>query len=111
MISQYWVDQIPASPLSITIKDTYGADKDLSAYTSVSVEMLDEYNNEVSLTGSTIQFVNKTAGRVLFTWPTSKSVFAIPGDYVLRVKLTSSTATDFTTVHNVKVREFGGVNY
>lgn len=110
MISQYWVDQKPSSPLSITIKDTYGADKDLTIYTSVSVEMLDEYNHEIDLTGSTVQFVNKTLGRILFTWPTTRSVFEIPGDYVLRVKLESSTAKDFTTVHNVRVREFGGIN-
>ena len=110
MISQYWVDQKPNSPLSITIKDTYGADKDLSAYTSVSVAMLDEFNNSVNLTGSTIQFANKQLGRVLFTWPTTRSVFELPGDYVLQVKLESSTAVDFTTVHNIRVREFGGVN-
>ncbi len=111
MISQYWVDQIPSSPLSITVKDAYGSDKDLSAYTSVAVEMLDEYNNEVDLGGSTVTFVNKQLGRILFTWPTTRSVFDDPGDYVLQVKLVSSTARDFTTTHSIKVRELGKVNY
>lgn len=110
MISQYWVDQIPARPLAISVKDTYGANQDLSAYTSFSLELLDEYNNSIDLAGSQLDAVNKPDGRLIFYWPTTRTVFERAGDYVLRLKMSSNTAKDFTTVHNIKVREFGRVN-
>jgi len=111
MISQYWVDQIPSASLSITVRDINGAEKDLTMYTSATIEMLDEYNNEVDLAGSSVVFASKQSGRLIFNWPTTRSVFERPGEYVLRLKLESSTARDYTTVHNIRVREFGKVNY
>lgn len=110
MISQYWVNQIPSVSLSITVRDMYGAEKDLTTYTSATIELLDEHNNEIDLTGSSVVFANKQTGRIIFNWPTTRSVFEEAGEYVLRLKLESSTARDYTTVHNIKVRDFGKVN-
>lgn len=107
MISQYWKDQIPARPLSIQVKDQDGNDLDLSGYTNIEVVMLGSYNEELDLTGSTINTTNKDVGKIVFTWPTSRSLFEYPGDYVLQLKLSGTGKKDFTSTHTMRVRELG----
>lgn len=107
MISQYWVDQIPARPLTIQVKDSSGTDKNLSAYTTITVKMLGSYNEELDLTGSTLNTSNKDTGKIVFSWPTTRSLFEYPGDYVLQLELSGSGKKDFTTTHTMKVRELG----
>ncbi len=46
MISQYWIGQIPARPLSILVKNQDGSDFNLSGYTTINVKMLDTDNKE-----------------------------------------------------------------
>lgn len=107
MISQYWKDQIPARPLSIQVKDQDGNDLDLSGYTNIEVIMLGSYNEELDLTGSTINTTNKDVGKIVFVWPTSRSLFEYPGDYVLQLKLSGTGKKDFTSTHTMRVRELG----
>ena len=95
MISQYWLDQIPARPLSIQVKSQDGLDYDLSGYTSIST------------TGATVDISNANIGKILFRWPTDRSLFEYAGDYVLQLELTGTGKKDFTSTHTLRVRELG----
>lgn len=107
MISQYWVGQIPNKPLSIRVKDGEGVDSDLSIYTNIKVKMLGSYNEEIDLTGATINTNNAVIGNIIFIWPTTRSLFDYPGDYVLQLELTGSGKKDYTSTHTIRVRELG----
>jgi hypothetical protein len=107
MISQYWIDQIPARPLSIQVKDQSGADMNLSLYTNIEAVLIGTNNEEVDLTGSVLDSANKAIGNIVFRWPTTRTLFDEPGDYVLQLKLSGTGKLDFTTTHTLRVRELG----
>lgn len=107
MISQYWINQIPARPLSIQVKTESGEDANLSGYTDIEVVMLGSNNEEIDLTGSVLDTAGKPVGSLLFKWPTTKSLFKYPGDYVLQIKLSGTGRLDFTSTHTIRVRELG----
>ena len=108
-ISQYEVGQIPLRNLSITVKDSYGRPVDCRVYTNVYVRMLDSNNNEVDLTGSTLNTGGAASGRFSFDWPNDRSLFAESGEYVMQLILENSEAKDITTAHTIKVRSLGKV--
>lgn len=110
MISQYWTGQIPARPLSITVKDQNGNDMNLSGYTTITAKMVGSNNEEIDLTGSSLNTGSKSIGKIGFIWPTDKSLFNYAGDYVLQLQLAASDRKDFTTTHTIRVRELGGKN-
>jgi hypothetical protein len=107
MISQYWTKQIPARPLSIQVKDQDGNNASLSAYTTIEVVMLGSRNEEIDLTGANLNTAAKDLGTLVFEWPTDRSLFDYPGDYVLQLKLSGTGKLDFTTTHTLRVRELG----
>jgi hypothetical protein len=107
MISQYWLDQIPARPLSIQVKNQDGINYDLSGYTSINVVMLGSNNEEVDISGSTVDASNKSSGVIIFRWPTTRSLFDDTGDYVLQLELSGTGKKDFTSTHTIRVRELG----
>lgn len=107
MISQYWLDQIPARPLSIQVKSQDGLDYDLSGYTSIKVVLLGSNNEEIDTTGATVDVSNANIGKILFRWPTDRSLFEYAGDYVLQLDLTGTNKRDFTSTHTLRVRELG----
>jgi len=107
MISQYWIDQIPARPLSIQVKDQDGNDLNLSPYTTIEAVMLGSRNEEISLTGATLNTTAKDLGTIIFEWPTTRSLFDYPGDYVFQLKMSGAGKLDFTTSHTLRVRELG----
>lgn len=109
MISQYYIEQIPARPLSIKVKDQDGNDMNLSGYTTFAVKMLGSYNEEIDLTGSVLNTSNKDIGQFTFIWPTTRSLFDYPGDYVFQLELTGTGKKDYTTTHTIRVRELGRV--
>jgi hypothetical protein len=110
MISQYWIDQIPARPLSIQVRTQSGDDANLSGYTNIEVVMLGSNNEEIDLTGAVLDTVGKPAGNIIFRWPTTRSLFEYPGDYVLQLKLSGTGRLDFTSTHTIRVRELGRTN-
>jgi len=109
MISQYWKDQIPARPLSILVKNQDGTDMNLTGYTSISVKMVGSNNEVISTTGAEINDSNKAAGKIIFSWPTDRSLFTYPGDYILQLELAGTGIKDFTTTHTLRVKELGKV--
>ena len=107
MISQYWIDQIPARPLSIQVKNQDGNDISLSEYTTIEAVMIGSRNEEISLAGSTLNTTAKDLGSIIFEWPSTRSLFEYPGDYVLQLKMSGTGKLDFTTTHTIRVRELG----
>jgi hypothetical protein len=107
MISQYWKDQIPARPLSILVKNQDGTDANLSGYTTVNVKMVGSRNEEIGLSGSTIETSAKDIGKIIFRWPTDRSLFEYTGDYVLQLELKGTGKLDYTSTHTLRVRELG----
>lgn len=110
MISQYWIDQIPARPLSIQVKDQDGNDLSLSPYTTIEAVLLGTRNEEISLTGAVINTSAKDLGTIIFEWPTTRSLFDYAGDYVFQLKMSGTGKLDFTTTHTIRVRELGRKN-
>lgn len=109
MISQYWKDQIPARPLSILVKNQDGTDINLTGYTSIFVKMVGSNNEVINTQGAVINDSNKAAGKVVFEWPTDRSLFLYPGDYLLQLELSGTGVKDFTTTHTIRVKELGKV--
>lgn len=107
MISQYWINQIPARALSIQVKDQGGNDVNLSGYTQIAVRMLGTDNEEISLSGSSLNTSSKDLGKIIFIWPTDRSLFEYAGDYVLQLELSGTGKKDFTSTHTLRVRELG----
>jgi len=107
MSSQYWRTQIPARPLSIQVKSQDGLDMNLSAYTDIEVSMVGSGNEIIDLTGSVLNTSNKDLGKLVFYWPTDRSLFDRTGDYVLQVKLSGDGKLDMTSTHTLRIRELG----
>ena len=108
-ISQYWVGQIPARPLSIDVRDSSGRAADLSIYTDYNVKMLGSDNEEIDLTGSQLYTGEAGVGHFVFFWPTERSLFTKTGVYVLQLEFVGAGKRDFTTTHNIRVHRLGGV--
>ena len=79
MISQYWVGQIPNRPLSILVKDSEGVNMDLSIYTTIKLKMLGTYNEELDVSGGVLDTNAAVTGKIIYKWPTTKSLFDYPG--------------------------------
>ncbi len=87
----------------------------MAGYTTITPYLIDERNNEVDITGYTLDISQRANGRILFTFPQGRTVFDEPGDYLLQIELktiSSGTTTnlDFTTAHRIVVKALGGVN-
>lgn len=109
-MSQYWVGQIPKRPLAINVRDSFGRELDLTAYDNFRVRLLDDNNVEVDLTGSDLQVGGARTGQFVFVWPTGRSLFQTPGDYLLQLVLSDENSKDYTTSWAIKVRDLGEVN-
>jgi hypothetical protein len=109
MISQYWLKQIPARPLSIQVKNQDGLEYDLSGYTDIKVVLLGSNNETINTTGAVVDTSNANIGKILFRWPTDRSLFDNSGDYVLQLELTGTGKKDFTSTHTIRVRELGRI--
>lgn len=109
MISQYWLNQIPARPLSIQVKSQDGLEYDLSGYTTIQVVLLGSDNETINTAGATVDISNSNIGKILFRWPTDRSLFEKTGDYVLQLELTGTGKKDFTSTHTLRVRELGRI--
>lgn len=109
MISQYWRNQIPARPLYIEVKDQSGYNIDLSTYTSIEAVMVGSNNEFIDLSGSSLNAIDSSLGKLNFVWPTDRSLFEFAGDYVFQLKLSGTGKLDFTTTHPIRVKELGRI--
>jgi hypothetical protein len=108
MISQYYLDQIPARPLVIQVKFQDGTNANLLGYDTIKARMVGSNNEEIDLTGSVLVTTLANEGQLTFRWPTNRSLFNYVGDYLLQIELKGSDRRDFTTSHTIRVRELGG---
>jgi hypothetical protein len=108
LIGPYWVGQIPSESLSIQIRDDLNSPVDLSNFTSFEVVMLDSDNNEIDLTGSTLDTSNVLSGRFIFAFPADHSVFTKRGDYLFQLWMESNGKIEKTSVLTIRVKELGG---
>ena len=109
-ISQYWVGQIPSEPIPITVYDSSGYERNLSAYTNFKIILIGSDNEVIDTTGSTLLTSGAATGRFVFRWPTDRSLFNKPGEYLLQLEIDGANGSkDFTTTHTIRVRRLGGV--
>lgn len=108
-ISRYSVGEIPSRPLSITVRGSYNTPWNASDYTEIDVELLDPRNGLVDTSGGVLQTAGAPQGRFVYEWPKDKSLFDIPGEYLLRLVLKREGYKDMTSDHAIYVRRFGGV--
>jgi len=109
-ISQYWVGQKPARPLSIDVRDSRGQALDVGFYTDYKVRIVGSDNEDLDLGNGSLQSGGARSGRFVFVWPTDKSLFNKAGEYLLQLQLTGPGVLDLTTTHTIRVREVGRVN-
>ncbi len=105
--SQYWVGQIPKRPLAIDVRDSMGRETNLSAYSTFKAKIVGTGNEEIDITGSELQTAGANVGRFIFVWPSDRSLFTKPGEYLFQLELSDSTSKDFTTTWPILVREAG----
>ena len=111
MITEYEVGQIPARPLNILINDNYGNPANLLVYTTFEIELLGSDNERVDLTGVELTTSGAKDGRFAVVWPKNRTLFRKSGAYLLRLVLRSSDGSrDYTTTHEIRVRDFGRFN-
>jgi len=108
MISQYWIGQIPTTPLTIDITDQNGNSIDLDQYTGFAVSILDPDNYDVMTPDFGIDTSDGDQGRIVVTFPSGASIFTKTGEYLLRLEFSNSSGIDFTSVYEMPVAEFGG---
>jgi hypothetical protein len=107
-ISQYWVGQKPAHPITIDVKDSDGRLVDLSGYTDFTVRLVGSDNEDIDTSGVELQTAGAKYGRFVLRWPSTESLFYKPGEYLLQLEFSNDTNVDFTTTHDIRVRQLGG---
>lgn len=107
MISQYQVGQKPRLPLSITVYGDNNRIVDLSVYDNIEVKLFDGRDQEVDLGNAVLQTTGARVGRFVLQWPTDRSLFETPGDYLLQLELSGDGSKDFTSTHTIRVRRVG----
>lgn len=92
-MSSLRVGQIPREPLTIVVSGG-----DLSAYTGVTVHMVDPDGTPVTLAGA----VSVVGSTVSYDW-NGTSPFTAPGDYTVQVKCTAPGVIDYTSADTIEV--------
>lgn len=107
-ISVYYTGAIPTRPIAIDVRDESGNPVNLTTYSSITPVMVGSDNEELDLTGAVVNTGGAATGRLVFRWPTDRSLFTKHGEYLLQLQLDSGTGRDFTTVHTIRVKKLGG---
>lgn len=92
--------QIPVEPLLIPVRDENGNARDLSAYTGAA--LLVSGPDGVLRTGGTATITDEESGTVIYEWPAT-SLFDVPGDYRIALRLSAGSGADYTTPLRVVV--------
>jgi hypothetical protein len=108
-ISNYWVGQIPARPIAITVRDSNGRETNLSSYTYFKVRVVGSDNEEVDVSDGTLITAGAGTGRFVFRFPNGRSVFNKPGEYLMQLEFGGNGVRDFTDVHTIRVHRLGGI--
>ena len=108
----YWVGERPGGSMVITVLDQdTGLPANIAPYNEARMRMLDSKNREVDLGNGEAIISNGSTGRVVFRWPTDKSLFERPGEYVFQIELAGGMGNSViakTTVEHIIVKRLGG---
>jgi hypothetical protein len=85
MIGPFYVGQVPATPLLLTVYDSEGQPRNVSGYDTITLLMLDPSGQPVDTSGGTTG-LGSTLGQVTYAWPAT-SLFTIDGTYRLQLAL------------------------
>lgn len=111
MITEYEVGQIPAEPLGVEVRDDAGNLRNLTVYSTITLEVLGSNNEKVDLTGVELFTEAARNGQIAVYWPKNRSIFNKQGDYLLRLALRDAEGSlDYTRPGTIRVRRFGGKN-
>lgn len=103
-IGPFYVGQVPADTLVVTVTTDGTNAKDLAAYTGCSLLVTDGLGNPVNFNGACVLNAPKSSGKVLYTWPATTH-FVTAGQYKLQVHLTAAGGiSDYTTVQTFQVQ-------
>jgi len=100
MTLEFVAGSVPVEPLAITVQDENGNTRDLSSYTGAT--LLVSGPDGVQRTGGTTTIADGVNGRVTFAWPAT-TLFDVPGDYRIALKLSAGSGADYTTPLRVVV--------
>lgn len=110
-ISEFWVGEIPSKPLPIQIVDSDNNPMVLNVFSGFKVRLLGSDNEEIDVTDIVLNMTGTLDGVLTMRWPTNRSLFNKPGEYLLQLQLEGPNGTkEFTDAHTIRVREFGGKN-
>lgn len=100
----FFVGQIPAEPMVLTVVDASGQAIDLSDYDAAEVTIVNSSGVAVDQGDGFTAITAPLAGQVQFVWP-STSIFTVAGDYKYQLELTATgNVRDLTTTGEFVVR-------
>lgn len=110
-ISEFWVGEIPSKPLPIEIVDSDNNPMPLNLFSGFKVRLLGSDNEVIDTSDVVLNMTGVLDGVLTLRWPTNRSLFNKPGEYLLQLQLNGANGTkEFTDAHTIRVREFGGKN-
>jgi hypothetical protein len=105
MTLEFVVNSVPVEPLEFVVYDETGFSKrSLGAYTGAQVVITGP--DGLQRVGGTASITDAAGGKVTFSWPET-SLFEVPGDYHVQLKLMNGSAADYTTTKRIVVKGLG----
>lgn len=102
MNKTYYVGQVPAESIVFTVRDERSIVRNLSGYNGAAVLFAGPDGEPITHNGAAT-ITNTTGGIVTFIFGT-ESIFTVPGDYKVQLKLTTAGGkVDYTDITTVKV--------
>ena len=102
MNKTYYVGQNPAESIVFTVRDERSIIRNLSGYNGVQVIFAGPDGEQITHDGAAV-ITNTINGVVTFTFGAT-SIFTVPGDYKVQLKLTNDAGkADYTDISVLKV--------
>lgn len=98
----YYVNQVPVESVVFTVVDETRRPRNLSAYTSASVIIVSPKGEQIA--GGAASITGSAQGQVTYTFP-GTSVFTMPGQYGIQLRLANGDRADYADVLQIKVIE------
>ena len=104
----YEVGEIPSVGLGVEVRDDRDNPISTIGYSSATLEIRGSDDEDVDLTGVTVERVPAYLGTYVVNWPKDRSIFTKKGKYLLRLVLRKSDGSvEYTRPTEIRVRDFG----
>ena len=102
----FYKNQVPAEHMRIAVVDETNRARNLNAYSSAALFLIDPDGEHVDAMGNggLVSFVDRAGGIMLYKFP-EHTLFTKRGQYEMQVKLVSGTREDYTDVGTLHVIE------